>query len=643
MIYHVKTAKGFSVFVKWIRKNKPKLLGIDTEFSSLNYLNSVLLVVQFGTGDDQFVINWGNLTDKERKFIFSILEDETILKIGHNIKVDILAFISKYAVKPVNVYDTMIGHQILFKGMDSSASYANVVKTYFGKNLKKETQKTFLGKQTVSLTQEEVVYCAKDVYYLVDLYKAQQVGEVKSNMVGALSTAFELPLVLADTEYRGINFDSQKWQKNNEIRKQSLEQKDAQLRELLEQLLVEYPAINTLSYFKNRVFVDFVKEFSFSSPTQLKVLLHYLAKLNSTGKSELQAYLKDSKKASSITEFITILLEYRELGKAVSTYGTKFLNYLGTDGRIRTSFSQDFTTTGRLSSGDIKVPKIIDLGKPTEREVFRKGNLFVNFQNIPKKKEYRECFIADPGYTFGTADLSGAELRIIAGLSQDPLLIDNVLHQLDLHSLLATVSFRIIKKDKLFVVSSTENSNLRTAHKPVLFGILYGASAQRISEILNIPKQVATKIYNALRDLLKPCFTWLDNYVNTSLQQGYAVVNPVSNRRVWLREYNSYMRQGRQMPSNKLENLKRQLYNLPMQGTNADIMKAILKETFEFYKPLPAQILGTVHDELKFQFVSSELWIADATKTLMEETSNKFLISPITMSASLEVANSWTK
>ncbi len=623
------------------------IIGFDTEFSDFDYTTNDLLVVQIGTENNQYVFTWYDLEECQKQYIFDLLKNESILKIGHNIKVDLNQFCYKYGIVTKNVYDTMVGHLMLFKGADKKASLKHILKEYLGVEIEKETQKSFINKRNpISLTAIEIEYCKNDVKYLIPIYKKQQIG-IKLYNMEYLANKIEMPLIpaLSPIECRGINFDEVAWLEQAQTNKQYLKECEDNLRKKLKAIYDKFPHIGDIEYIKNKPFTDFLSDFSVNSPIQLTKMFITTIGIKNTNDATLNTWLIQNKTQLKHTEketirllffdFIETLLHYRESNKANSTYGVNFLKYVKQENNcsiIRTSYKTLFTTTGRLSSGDVKYLTTDKSGKDVEK----KANLFVNFQNIPAKNMYRKCFIASKGMLFGTIDLSACEIRILASRSQDPLLIAAVMEDKDMHSLLATESFRIIKKDPKFIVSEHENKHLRTLHKKVLFALFYGAQYQRISEILNVSTTDAKLVYNKIKDILRPCFVWLENYCNEALKKKYALINFVSNRRIWLGDYSKYNKLNLEYP--KFAGLKRELYNAPMQGTNADIMKEIIVNVNSIEG---VQILGSVHDELKLQTYKESLIYE--VNDLMINTANKYLTNPVTMKTSVHISNTWIK
>jgi DNA polymerase-1 len=319
------------------------------------------------------------------------------------------------------------------------------------------------------------------------------------------------------------------------------------------------------------------------------------------GKGELKDYLRSSDNPL-LKPFVDILLEYKKVAKQISTYGEKFLDAISEDGRARSQYSQVYTTTGRLSSSSFSI------GEKDGSDV-REG---YNAQNIPKSKALRNCFIADPGYMIATIDYSGQETVLAASQSKDKLLLDLALHDADIHSILATESFRIIYQDDGLIVAKDKNVHLRNQHKGVLFALFYGAGAKRIQIVLNTTPTKAKAVYAKIREMMPAFFKYQDIVQDRALRLGYVDDNTKYRRR-------------RTFPVGTPDHKKtKQASNYPMQSSGASMVKEALVacdaylETFRAEYPLIG-VIGQVHDEIIFQIPKDRKDIAERCVAIMEE------------------------
>ena len=259
---------------------------------------------------------------------------------------------------------------------------------------------------------------------------------------------------------------------------------------------------------------------------------------------------------------IPALLEYRELSKLRGTYLDPMPNLVNPrTGRLHTTFAQTIAATGRLSS------------------------LNPNLQNIPIRsavgREIRKGFIAEAGFTLLSADYSQIELRLLAHISGDLLMQEAFQTGADIH--------RRTASQVLGVDENNVSTEQRRAAKTVNFGVLYGMSAHRLSRDLGIPVRRRQRIHRALlRDL--------------SGHPGLHRPHPGFRPREGLRR--DALRTARYVPElnstnrNVREAGERLAYNMPIQGTAADIIKIAMIELDEPLLALGARMLLQVHDEL---------------------------------------------
>jgi len=431
-----------------------------------------------------------------------------------------------------------------------------------------------------------------------------------------------------------------------------------------------------------------------------------------TNEPSLHSYLTELPN-SSMRTFIEDLLQHRTLSKATSTYGANFVNYLNDiTNKIHTTFRQCFTDTGRMSSGGGK----LEPDKP-------------NFQNIPAKAEYaikmRNCFMAEEGYSIGTHDLSGAELIIMCSLSQDMNLLE--ISKGDMHSFVAQNCWRriynyrahklkeqhdrlryrygikyrdeaIIKElnknirlSKEFIVDKT-TKKLRTAFKPLTFGVIYGMYAGKAAKTvnsemskvgisINIVKEEGQIIIDFIKKTFPNVIRMVEEASMFARSHGYLVLNERTKSRAWfpaiieaLREnldFSDYRtRKAYPILSARVNKEESEARNIKIQGTQADMIKEC---TIEIQKWIDNNdlsneitILSWVHDEIVDQHPNwmngkSIQWKRQGGKDMeltynnhiynnfpelkaqiMRDTCNKYLIN-VTMDVGYDVEPYWTK
>lgn len=257
------------------------------------------------------------------------------------------------------------------------------------------------------------------------------------------------------------------------------------------------------------------------------------------------------------------VMEYRVLTKLKSTYADGLLKVIGPDGRIRTTFQNLVTATGRLSSTD------------------------PNLQNIPVRtelgSEIRKMFVPRPGWVFVDADYSQIELRVLAHIAEDPLMREAFRTGQDIHT--ATAS-------QVFGVPPEEVTPLQRRHaKAVNFGIVYGISEFSLSEDIGVSRHEAKAYMDSYLDRYAGVRAYMREIVAEAKNRGF--VTTMFGRRRYIPELKSSnfnIRQG----------AERIALNTPIQGTAADLIKLAMVRVDRALREagLQAKLILQVHDEL---------------------------------------------
>ncbi len=345
--------------------------------------------------------------------------------------------------------------------------------------------------------------------------------------------------------------------------------------------------------------------FNIISPKQLGHILFEklnlpIIKKKKTGFSTDAETLEKLRFHSPVIDYI---LNYRRLSKLYGTYVEGLLKVADNDGRVRTEFKQTGTVTGRLSSTE------------------------PNLQNIPVRTEegsiLRKFFIPAPGNVLIDADYSQIELRILAHMAQDDVMIDAFNTGKDIHTMTASKVFKIPYENV--------TSSLRNQAKAVNFGIVYGIGDFSLSEDLKISMYEAKNYIRGYFETYKKVKEYLDKTVENAISEGF--VETLFSRRRYIPELSS---------SNK--NLqafgKRVAMNTPIQGTAADIIKKAMiaiDRRLEREK-LKARLILQVHDELILESPEEEsLYAAQILKEEMENAANLSL----KLRADVGIGNNW--
>ncbi len=313
--------------------------------------------------------------------------------------------------------------------------------------------------------------------------------------------------------------------------------------------------------------------FNINSPKQLGEILFEKMGLPG-GKKTKSGYSTAADVLEKLAEDAPIVrdvLEYRGLTKLKSTYADGLYEFIGSDGRIHTSFNQTITATGRISSSD------------------------PNLQNIPMRtalgREIRKVFVPAQGCVFADADYSQIELRILAAMSGDEGLISAYREGRDIHAITAS---------KVFGVPLDEVTPLmRRNAKAVNFGIVYGISSFGLSQNIDISRKDAGEYIKQYFNTYPGVKVFLDSLVSSAKTKGYA--QTMFGRRRPIPELNSenFMKRGFG---------ERVAMNAPIQGTAADIMKKAMIDVWKKLKKdgMKTNMILQIHDELVLEAPEEE-------------------------------------
>ena len=498
-----------------------------------------------------------NLKDFER------LCNSDIKIVGYDIKEE-LFFLLKNNFEVNNYEDVMILEYLV----DSNKGNYDITKVSeellhleiidlkerFGKG---KNKKTFFD-----LDEDIIVkYISQYVFAISELYSIF-VQKVKENNLYSLYENVEKPLVkiLADMEKTGVKVDKNKILELNE----------------------EYSKL--ADEYEQRVYELAGEVFNLNSPKQLGVILFDKMKLPVVKKTKT-GYSTDVEvleKLSEDYEIAEYILKYRSLNKLISTYLVGILDYIMEDDRVRTSYKQMITATGRLSSVD------------------------PNLQNIPVRtqegKNIRKVFVADKNKVFIDADYSQIELRVLAHLSKDLVMIDSFKNDLDIHYKTASEVFGVPIKEV--------TDNQRRSAKAVNFGIVYGISDYGLSKDLNITRNEARQYIDGYLNTYPNIKNYMEEIVKIAKKDGY--VTTILGRKRYIPEINS-----------KNFNIRsfgeRIALNTPIQGSAADIIKLAMIKVYERLKEekVNAKLILQIHDELIIECDEKE---KDIVKNILKES-----------------------
>ncbi len=499
-----------------------------------------------------------------------ILESKKYPKSFQNAKFDRLVLHHQGINLAGVVFDTMLASYVL--NPEQTHNLGDLSERY-GLEIAAKSYKDLgipKGKTIADLDIEVVAdYCGLDAYatyYLVDKLKAKL---TEFPELAKLLLEVEQPLepVLATMENTGIRLNTA-----------YLQQFSQQLNKDLQKLEQDtYEAAG--------------EEFNLSSPKQLSVILFDKLGLDikksrktKTGYSTNQQVLE---KLRGDHPVIDNMLEHRTLAKLKSTYVDALPALVRPDtGRVHTDFNQSVVATGRLSSSN------------------------PNLQNIPIRTEFsrqiRQAFIPQEGWLLVAADYSQIELRILAHLSQEPVLVDAYRNSKDVHSVTARLLF---EKEEI-------TAEERRLGKIINFGVIYGMGAQRFSRESGFKANIGKEFIEKYRQKYAQVFEYLESVKKQAIALGY--VNTILGRRRYVNLTSDSLKnlRGSNPEDIDLDNLQygyndaqilRAAANSPIQGSSADIIKIAMIELQDILKDYQAKLLLQVHDELVLE-VPPEEW-----------------------------------
>lgn len=548
-----------------------EILSIDTETTGTDPMEAELVGMSFSDAENRaYYVPVPANRDEALKIVNELrplYENENSMKVGQNIKYDMIV-LQNYGVQVKGkLFDTMLAHYVLQPELRHNMDYLAEIYLQYqtihideligarGKN----------QKNMRDLSPEDVYrYACEDADVTLKLKNALE-KELKEQSVEHLFYEIEMPLVpvLVNIESNGVRLDT-------EALKQSSEHFTARLQEI-----------------EKEIYELAGETFNIASPKQVgEVLFDKLKIVDKAKKTKTGQYVTSEEVLESLRnkhEVIGKILEYRGLKKLLSTYIDALPQLINPrTGRIHTSFNQAVTATGRLSSSN------------------------PNLQNIPIRdedgKEIRKAFIPDDDCEFFSADYSQIELRIMAHLSQDKNMIDAFLSGYDIHAATAAKIYKVDINDV--------TADMRRKAKTANFGIIYGISVFGLAERMNVSRQEAKELIDGYFETYPQVKEYMDSSIQVAREKGY--VETIFHRKRFLPDINSRNAVVRGYA-------ERNAINAPIQGSAADIIKVAMSLIYQRFQSnnLKAKMILQVHDELNFSVPGAEKEIVG--KIVIEE------------------------
>ncbi len=572
----------------WIRRAvKAGIVAVDTETTSLTATRADLVGICLSTapgsacyipvghsapnGDGLDLGGGGRPKqiplDQAVAALKPLLANESVLKVGHNIKYDMVV-LARYGLAVTPYDDTMLLSYTLDAGKNPH-NMDDLAELHLNHSTVKFDDVTGTGKARITFDRvpldKALAYAAEDADVTLRLHRALKPRLLPEKLTTLYETIERpMPRVVTAMELAGIKVDK------------------AELNRLSADFAGRMAALEAQAH-------DLAEEsFNLGSPKQLGEILFDKMKLPGGKKGKTGAYGTGAdvleELAAAGHKLPQTILDWRQLQKLKGTYTDALQEQIGTDGRVHTSFSLAATSTGRFASSD------------------------PNLQNMPIRTEegrkIRKAFVSEPGHKLISADYSQIELRILAHIADIGALKDAFRDGVDIHALTASQVFNVPLEGM--------DPSVRRSAKAINFGIIYGMSAFGLAAQLGIPQREAAAYIDAYFKRYPGIRDYMDRTKKQAHELGY--VSTEFGRRVHLPNINSKNPAERSF-------LERAAINAPIQGTAADIIKRAMAKLPAALtaEGLGARMLLQVHDELVFEAVEAEV---DATiriaKSVME-------------------------
>ena len=594
----------------WVHKiYETGYVAIDTETTSLNDMLAELVGISLATeigsacyipighkeGQDDDLFDNFQLVEGQLDLEYvldclrPVLTDDSILKIGQNIKYD-AKVLSRYGIEVTTFDDTMLLSYAMHGGLHNHGMDA-LSERYLDHS--PISIKTLIGSGKSAITfdkvkiEDAVTYAAEDADITLRLWKIFK-QKLHLSKVTKVYESLERPLVsvLAQMEKNGVKVDRETLSRMSNAFAQKMAGLEAEIYELAGET------------------------FNVGSPKQLGEIMFDKLGYEGGKKGKNGAYATGAdilEELATSYDFPKRVLDWRQLSKLKSTYTDALQDHINPDtGRVHTSYSIAGAVTGRLSSTE------------------------PNLQNIPVRTEdgrrIREAFVAESGNILVSLDYSQIELRILAHIAKIDALKQAFHDGLDIHAMTASEMFDV-PLDQM-------TPEIRRQAKAINFGVIYGISGFGLARNLRIPRAEAQGFIDRYFDRFPGIKEYMDETIKFSKENNY--VKTLFGRVIHTPEINA--------KGPMAGFAKRAAINAPIQGTAADIIRRAMIRVPDAIKDLPAKMLLQVHDELLFE-VKEEFSqdLVDKVQSIMETASLPFLKMDIPLSVDAGHGLNWAE
>lgn len=605
--------------------SKQNSIGYDTETTGVDPHTDKVILASFATSKHAYVVDTRNL-DLLRIFA-PILESEAVIKIQHNGIFDYQMTKGSIGVDTENNVCTMLGERTLTAGLQfGGLSLEDVTKKYLNKSRDKTLQKSFIG-HTGDFTKEQIEYSAEDAFDLAFIARAQQEEAQKLGVLRTWKTENAALPAFGDIEFYGQRLDPDAWREimdqNKEAERLAKKELDAWFIPIVGREQIQFDLMDS-----SKMYEEPGAAINYNSQPAVLYALQMMnlkidGKLITDTSKKTQNRIKDH-------PVIQSLMKYRRAVKLYGTYGQSYIDAIHPlTRRVHFRFKQYGTDTGRPACRD-----------------------GLNCLNIPRDQRYRKAFGTEDGRLISTVDYSAAELRILADLSNDRLMVDGFNSGIDFHCYVATMIFG---KE---VTKTNENKHLREPTKTLNFGIAYGMSPRSLWEKLNfelgqkISIAECEELFNGYKRTFRTAIEWLECQQQLASTQ-FTMSNINGRRRGWFppnhekiqaEVRNELTRNGKLEWTDDMDSLKvtlvrekqkahlaaiqREGANCQIQSVNADFTKlsmAAMRKEFK-KRGFDGRMYNSVYDEIVTDHDAGTAKEAHELKQkIMIEEANKML------------------
>ncbi|MDV7270319.1 DNA polymerase I [Thioclava sp. A2] len=608
------TIRDAETLAAWLAEARAKgRVAVDTETTSLDEMRAELVGVSLcitagraaylplghtSGGDDLF---GGSAPqpdqmplDQALALLKPVLEDDSILKIGQNMKYDFKIF-ARHGIRVSPIDDTMLLSYAMHSGLHGHGMDA-LSDRYL--NHQPIPIKELIGSGKAQITFDKVdvekasVYAAEDADITLRLWEIFK-PQLHQAQATTIYETEERPLVpvLADMEMAGVKVDASVLSRMSNSFAQKMAGLEAEIQEVAGQ------------------------PFNVASPKQLGEILFEVMGAEGGKKGKTGAYgtgadvLEDvsASENEAAARLAGLVLDWRQIAKLKSTYTDALQTHVNPEtGRVHTSYVISGANTGRLASTD------------------------PNLQNIPVRSEegrrIREAFVAEAGKTIVSLDYSQIELRILAHVADIPALKQAFRDGIDIHAMTASEMFGVPVEGM--------DPSIRRQAKAINFGVIYGISGFGLARNLRIPRAEAQGFIDRYFERFPGIKTYMDDTVAFAKEHGY--VETIFGRRIHTPEINA------KGPGAGFA--KRAAINAPIQGAAADIIRRAMVRMPDAIRDLPATMLLQVHDELIFEVeAGAEDALIAAARQVMEGAAEPALKLSVPLTVDAGTGPSWAE